>query len=319
LSARKHCAHGENVKLVTEIIEILSSADPDLETALTKAKVLAYKLGEKELLDWVNGELTSYPDDVKVPDYRIMHVQIYGNVSNGRFRYTKHALPTHGIPKDIAEMVLVHPINYSIKVVTELVLNTKDLQLRLTPRLIPFIKKAMDVTYDIEDFWGVFAAGAFTQLLAEVRSRLLDFMLELDARMPNDPAPEDMKQLSKDLHVGEIFKGAVFGQGAVLNLAVGTHNTATQTVTTHSLHNNLDALAKELKDHAVPAADVEELKTAIDADKGASEHEKQDFGPKVKGWILKGMTKATTEAAGLPMKVMTGVVVGAITKYYGFK
>ena len=45
------------MKLVDEIIEILSSDNGILSNALIKTKVLLHKMGHKELVMWVNKEL----------------------------------------------------------------------------------------------------------------------------------------------------------------------------------------------------------------------------------------------------------------------
>ena len=47
------------MKLIEEIIELLSSGESNLKVALLKTKVLLHQLGEKELFDWVDSELCS--------------------------------------------------------------------------------------------------------------------------------------------------------------------------------------------------------------------------------------------------------------------
>ena len=42
------------MKIIEEIIEILSSEGGSLNDALFKTKVLLHRLGEKELVEWVN-------------------------------------------------------------------------------------------------------------------------------------------------------------------------------------------------------------------------------------------------------------------------
>jgi len=58
------------IKLIDEIIEILSSDSGKLSDALIKTKVLLHKIGHKELVPWVDSELKGYPDrdSIKVAD-----------------------------------------------------------------------------------------------------------------------------------------------------------------------------------------------------------------------------------------------------------
>ena len=62
------------MKLISEIIDLLSSSDRDVATALMKTKVLLFQLGEKELLEWVNSELNGYPDRDNLPNYRVLYL-----------------------------------------------------------------------------------------------------------------------------------------------------------------------------------------------------------------------------------------------------
>ncbi|WP_198013356.1 MULTISPECIES: hypothetical protein [unclassified Psychrobacter] len=64
------------MKLVDEIIEILSSDNGILSNALIKTKVLLHKMGHKELVMWVNKELNGYSQDDELPDYRIIPAQV---------------------------------------------------------------------------------------------------------------------------------------------------------------------------------------------------------------------------------------------------
>ncbi len=64
------------MKLIDEIIEILSSSDGNLTDALIKTKIVLHKIGHKELIDWVNSELNGYPNEDQVPPYRILRAQV---------------------------------------------------------------------------------------------------------------------------------------------------------------------------------------------------------------------------------------------------
>ncbi|MCK5100082.1 MAG: hypothetical protein KAR45_18370 [Desulfobacteraceae bacterium] len=69
------------MKLIDEIIEILSSNNGKLSDALIKTKVLLHKIGHKELVPWVNSELNGYHDRDIIPEYRILPAQVLVNAS----------------------------------------------------------------------------------------------------------------------------------------------------------------------------------------------------------------------------------------------
>ena len=81
------------MKLIGEIIEILSSDNGKLSDALIKTKVLLHQIGHKELVPWVNNELNGYPDRDTVPEYRILPAQVLVNATNMAYQITAHPIP----------------------------------------------------------------------------------------------------------------------------------------------------------------------------------------------------------------------------------
>ena len=81
------------MKLVDEIIDILSSDKGKLSDALIKTKVLLHQIGHKELVSWVNNELNGYSNSNSVPEYRIVPAQVLVNASNLAYEITAHPIP----------------------------------------------------------------------------------------------------------------------------------------------------------------------------------------------------------------------------------
>jgi len=67
------------VGLLEEIQNAAVDAQSDLGTLLRKCKLLAARLGSKPLEDWLVWESNGYPDDVRVPDYRVWSLEIKGH------------------------------------------------------------------------------------------------------------------------------------------------------------------------------------------------------------------------------------------------
>jgi len=304
------------LKLIDEIIELLASQDTDLESALIKAQVLAHKLGEKELLDWVKSEVVGYTNGAPVPAYRQLRVIPYGNVANLARRYTNIRLPTTGIPEDMDDFMLNRSITKSVAVIREWT-ETANLQSPYAPETYILFNSEIESSYQVESAWGVFSEGSFTQLLVEIRSRFLDFMLQLSDRMPTEPEPGEIKKMSKEIGVNELFKGAIFGDGTVLNLAVGDKNAVSQTVTNTVTKGDFNSLAAELRKSNVAESDIQELRMAVDEDAASGQETPRNFGPKVRVWCGNMLAKAGTAAWDFSLQAGAGVLAGAIGKYYG--
>lgn len=197
------------MKLVDDIIELLSAKDADLESALIKAQVLAHKLGETELLNWVKSEAVGYADDSEIPEYRRLTVVPFGTLSNGVQRYAEIQLPTKGIPADMKDFMLARHIKYGVAVIREWT-KKETLQSPYPPESYGMFKKVIDPSYQVESAWGVFSEGAFTQILVEIRSRFLEFMLQLSDRVPAEPEPGEIKQMSKEIGGERAFQRCDF-------------------------------------------------------------------------------------------------------------
>lgn len=94
----------------SKIIKDLANSTIDTPTALKRAKVLFSELNNNELIDWVNHELTGYPDDVVLPDYRIECGNIVGTYMVGTVRshlkYTEASIPLGKMPEDLKQQIL---------------------------------------------------------------------------------------------------------------------------------------------------------------------------------------------------------------------
>ncbi|PLY57872.1 hypothetical protein HBH1_03902 [Herbaspirillum sp. BH-1] len=304
------------MKLVDETIEMLTSAQPDLENALFKSQVLAHKLGEPDFGTWVKSELVGYPIGTEVPQYRRVSLTPYGNISNGFVIHQNMRLPTRGLSVELRDKFFVRKLRDSIAVIRDWG-KVENLSISFSPETFG-IFKGLERGHYIERAWGIYGEGAMTQVLVEVRSRLLDFLLNLADRFPAEPEPSAIKELSKELGVNELFKGAIFGNGAVLNVAVGNNNVATQTATVTITQGDFESLAKELKAAKVQEPDIQELRQAIEFDKNSEEIATGNVGPEVRGWLNTMLTKAGTAGWDFSMQTGAAVLAAAIGKYYGF-
>lgn len=166
----------------------------------------------------------------------------------------------------------------------------------------------------IENAWIKFSAGAMTQLLTEVSSRLLDFVLELSENFTEEVELSKMKEMSKELNVSDLFNNAVFGDNATV--IVGNSNT--QNVKNSIVTNNLDSLIATLKKHNISDEDLHELTIAIDEDKSDPAIENGRFGERVSSWLGNMVSKAASTAWQIEIGIAGSLLANALTKYYGF-
>ncbi|WOT06031.1 AbiTii domain-containing protein [Shewanella youngdeokensis] len=301
------------MKLIEEIIELLSSGESNLKVALLKTKVLLHKLGEKELLDWVSGELKGYSEKESVPDYRILHLTIKGNVSNMARSYSNQTLPVMHLDEAMREHLDTKYLMDGIAVI-EQYSKQEHLSISIAPEYYPHLSEGLGCSYHLESAWGVHSAGAMTQILTEVNSRLLDFVLELSERFTSEMNSDEMKTRSKEVGVSDLFNNAVFGDNATI--VVGDSNT--QTIKNSVNKNDFPSLIEVLKQHKVSDEDIAELETSIENDSVSDEVKEGKFGADVSNWMGKMVGKAASTAWDVKVGAAGSLLATAIGKFYGF-
>ncbi|WP_025856664.1 hypothetical protein [Pseudomonas sp. CHM02] len=304
------------MKLIDEAIEILSDASQPLANAFFKAQVIAHRLQNDDFAKWVKSEIQGYGDNDELPKYRISNLTPYGNLENGARYYKNFKLPVGDMPEDMVEKFLVYRHNQSIAVIEEFSKKADDLAVNIDHRLYPYLRQGIDKSYAISSAWGKPPAGFFEQILNEARSRLLDFLLNLEHVIPEKAAGADPKIMPKVEGLSEMFKGAVFGDGANISLAIGEGNQASHNQSTVGV-NDLPALIRELRRNKVAEADVAELQVAINDDDLNAESDSNNFGPGVRTWLAGMISKAGTPAWEIPAQVGAGVLTSALTKFFG--
>lgn len=82
----------------SKIIKELANNSISLDTAMSRLMVIAADIGNDDLLQWVENELSGYKESSKVPNYRrINGLPIVYSGINGRFQMTNQPLILEGI------------------------------------------------------------------------------------------------------------------------------------------------------------------------------------------------------------------------------
>lgn len=211
------------MRLLADTIEALSSERPVLTDTLIKTKVLLHRIGRKDLAEWVNSELNGYAETAAVPEYRVLRALIKGVVSNGVYTYNDHPLPVLHLDEKMRQRYERIEMRQSISTIEELA--SKDTNGLCSP--IPlefncFFNKALSNGYQVQRAWCAIGVGQLGEIKTQVRSRLLDFLLDLSERAGGDPTDEDMKRVGQSPETVSMFNHAIFGDN--VTILVGNHS-----------------------------------------------------------------------------------------------
>lgn len=303
------------MKLLVDLIAELSSPQPSLTDALVKTKVLLHQVGRKDLVEWVNHEINGYPDDASLPSYRIISTHVKGNVTNNVYSYSDHPLPTMHLTEKQRRGLEELEMRDSIAVLEGLAKNdTKGLQRPLPIEYAGLFNKALSNGYRVQQAWCDIGIGRFAQITAQVRSKLLDFLLDLSEKIGADMSEDEIKRVAQSPETGNMFNNAIFGDN--VTILVGNHSQ--QKVHIEVARGDFNALAEFLRSYKVEEPDIQILKAAIEADATTPDVGERRLGPGVKSWLSSMLGKAVETAWQVEIGIAGGLLTSALQKYYGW-
>jgi len=298
--------------LIDDIIDMLADDTRPLGGALLKIKVLLHKLGAPELTAWVNLELNGYADGVEVPSYRALPGTLKGNIANAAVRYSNHPLPYLHIEAKKRDFFKTARMGQPIATLENLVSSGSGTTLaRLVPmEFNPELGKALDPSFIVEQAWVEVGKSDVVGVLSQVRSRLLDFLLELRGKAGAHASEQQMEEVAKGLNLKEMFNGAVFGDNTTVLLGTGN----VQQVSAQVLKGDAASLKSAMKKAGLKQAEINELVAAIAADHASDE---KAMDGKVGHWYFDLLKKAAKGAASVGTDIVTGAIHKLLAQYLG--
>jgi len=306
------------LKLINDIINELIDTEKSISSPLLKTKVLASRLQNEVLLNWVSNELKGYDTAGDLPDYRKYSGIITGTYINGHMQYNDQPVPTVGLKRELEKMLRSINFYQSISSLETLKGENKSGKLEQTfpaelTGLIQQNWRTMGNPYlQLVNCKKSISVNAVVEILAFVRNNLLDFMLKIDSEFGNITEIEELK--TKKEEIATIMNQTIInnsGDGNVLN----TGEKANITATINIKKGNKEELAKHLQDIGLSDADTTELIEIIDTEE--PNFENKTFGQKLNTWTLKMLGKALDGSWNIGIGAAGNLIAEAVKTYYG--
>lgn len=213
------------MSLLRQIQDAAIDSSVNLPTLLRKCKVLAARLGNDDFKRWIDNELSGYDNKDDLPEYRVLSVNSKGHFSGAFGSGLRNAdIPLLCLPEDFRESLghsyLIQPIAAVSSLVENSTLGT--LQEPWNPDLVAHFGQRIYEHMVCMQAWKVIPASALVAALDAVRTRVLNFVLEIEAQNPaageamanEKPVPQETVQ--------HIFNTYITGD--VQNLSSGSTN-----------------------------------------------------------------------------------------------
>jgi hypothetical protein len=297
--------------LLDDIIELLSSPSGSLSEALLKTKVLLHQIGKKDLVGWVNNELNGYSDG-KVPEYRIVSAEVKANFANGAWSYTAHPIPLAHLSDTLREGLTSTSVKNSVAVIEQDVTGKAEGKLvcPIPVEASAELSRGLANGLVVQSAWCELNMPQVRNILVQVRSRLLDFLLELKDTIGPVSKPEELATRAQSVDATKLFNATIYGDHNTV--VVGESNT--QSVVTGIQPGDLAALMSAMADVGVQPEDLIELGGAIDRDRLRAIHGMEG---KTGEWYTNLLGRALKGAAGVSREVVSGVVAKLLEAFMG--
>ncbi|ELB2792619.1 MULTISPECIES: AbiTii domain-containing protein [Gammaproteobacteria] len=173
----------------TSLSDLIALAgDPAVKTTdlLRKAKVVARMLKQAEWATWIDHELRGYPDDAKLPSYRVIRCELK---ARNPFRGLIPIIIDH---PEFAEAVSTCSIGQPISGLEDVAIPGKNVSMVLPPEMMAMLMQDLNISMEPVRVVG---GNQIRALVDAVRDQLLTWVLDLveagieGDEMPSSPQP----------------------------------------------------------------------------------------------------------------------------------
>ncbi len=301
--------------LILNLQNDILEPDRELSSILRKAKVLASALKNREIKVWADNELNGYDSEDKLPEYRKFFAINRGDFINYSSMFKNIPISIINIQDESIRETLAKNYVYNGVKTLESAINTgdKELKIRWPSELIQIYSQSFYQNAECIDAYRVFPVGFYEQILDDIKTRLLDFLLELQDKYPEIKEPSSDTQKIPEGEVTKIFNTTVYGG----QCSIGNELHNCQVVNQYVQKNNLTSLIDYLNKIGVPSTEVEILKTSIQND--SKDGNSKEIGSHVKNWISNISGKVLSGAVDKTLDISLDLIKVAILAYYGLK
>ena len=286
------------MSIIQELQDDIVNEQVSLASVLLKAKILAYRLKHGEFKTWIDSELDGYRDENIVPQYRRCSAHSYYDSTRRSIEFT----PVTDQEIDMQDCIIIYGG-----------VNSLEETMRERNIIVRFPHDVFSISDQNTIQRSMVRAATYitinhryiTRALEAVRSKLLDFVLELQESFPELAESDDKIGDIPPERTTTVFNNYILGNTGVV--AVGDNTTQHIQQVVHS--NDLSSLLGYLKSIGVSEEDAQELKEAVEED-GPRERS-AGFGPRVFTWLGQKTAEGTLNAA-IPK------IVEALEQYNGW-
>ncbi|MBA4260077.1 MAG: hypothetical protein C0446_13010 [Chitinophaga sp.] len=308
--------------MITSIIELLSDDSKSLTSALLKTQVLASRLDNAELKNWTTNELKGYRNTTLLPEYRVAKANPRCAISDDFNYMDNQPMPVTIFPKKISDFLISLPLKQGVKSLEQTASGefgeyiVKDFGDDFSAWLTSEAQRNGQ-RIQLSNIRILVHIGEVVQALGEIRTRLLELMLELEKQYPDLDKQIEIKEVNKSevndkiIHIMSHVNITTTGDGNIIN--TGSHNTFN--INTNINKGDTEALVKSLEELNISKDDIEEISSIVLSDPPI--YETKTLGQKTRGWISKMINKTLDGTWDITTGTAGGLLTELFKSYFG--
>jgi len=278
-------------------------------------KLLAARISHTAFAQWVDHELSGYPDVDDLPDYRVVRVDSYGAFVGSYQRANKLQIPVDILPIELRERYRHAYMGASISAYTALLSDGTSGSVQDHWPVGLAIHHASKLTPNMQciEAWKEIPIGAIVRLLDSVKTSVLGFVIDLEREAPDaGELPIGSQPPLSSERMTQIFNTNISGNvGNVANASSDFSQSSTTVVqpgSWQSLQARLLELGLTHEDTDGLQAEVEQVLAT-----GTQEDKQRTAGT----CIGRLVGKAASGVAGVGIEAAATGIAKAIAAYFG--
>ena len=302
------------MNLLDEIRSDLVNESANLPNTLRKAKILASAIGLPEFRQWVDYELSGYPDRDSVPSYRRVRPTNLGTFAGPFQSFVNNmVLLTYNLPeevKEFAENLLFFDGVGALEAQVQQAQASDSFQRKWPQEMVMLARNSLRMSGDmvLVDAHQPIPTYVISGILDQVKNRLLDFVLGLQE---SNVTSENLDNRTVATEVARnLFINNIYGDHNI----VGSGEQVNQRVSTVQ-KGDMDSLVRFLREYNIDDDDIGELKDAVSSEPIAPDG---NYGPKVQAWLGGMISKAASSTWNVGVQIASKVLTDALKGYYGY-
>lgn len=250
--------------MIKELINDIVYDKINLNQALTRAKLIAFKIENNILKEWISNELTGYTSG-DLPSHRILSSETVGIISNSLGQEQEIQLGLGPKMKEILDGNFhIYHFKLGISSVEGLLNENKEdiIYLHLPPETTELFSEYLTLPAytTLKYILKKIGRSQLQHIINITKQNLIDTLLDLNKEFPDLESDFDSKEMKEKAN--KIITNHIHGNVSHTNFGIGDNVKQKQKITQSQLNKNLG----KLKEFGVEDEDIEILKDIVHED-----------------------------------------------------